>query len=54
MAEGARFVVLDRKVFETDRLTETVTSAHHRQSRRTTEIVRAALVLTQFEHKYIR
>jgi hypothetical protein len=32
MAEGARFVVLDRKVFETDRLTETVTSAHHRQS----------------------
>jgi hypothetical protein len=32
MAEGALFVVLDRKVFETDRLTETVTSAHHRQS----------------------
>ena len=98
--EGAPFVILDGKLFSTDRLSEQVTSVkgeaidawysgrHHRPGgnvqavirpgglprergfalltqrwallqhttaspRQLTQIVRAALVLTQFEHKYI-
>jgi len=38
MAEGVPYVTLDDKIFETDR---------------TTQITRAALVLTQFDHRYI-